>query len=160
MVGAVPVSGCVQAGTEGLSSLSGLHKDDSTESESSHTLWKMIVVVRTADVPSEKKTKQNIWLLVDVSIVAFELIENNDVVGGKSDPIRWWWLRAWTSPQLSPLPLAVADEVAVLAGVDVAVNGDEEPLVELESAGELLSELPRAFQHLINDGRYLFGVSG
>lgn len=41
----------------------------------------------------------------------------------------------------------------------MAVNGDEEPLVELESAGELLRELPRAFQHLINDGRHLFGVS-
>lgn len=41
----------------------------------------------------------------------------------------------------------------------MAVNGDEEPLIELESAGELLGELPRAFQHLINDGRYLFGVS-
>lgn len=41
----------------------------------------------------------------------------------------------------------------------MAVNGDEEPLVELESAGELLRQLPRAFQHLINDGRYLFGVS-
>lgn len=42
----------------------------------------------------------------------------------------------------------------------MAVNGDEEPLVELEGAGELLGELPRAFQHLINDGRCLFGVSG
>ena len=41
----------------------------------------------------------------------------------------------------------------------MAVNGDEEPLVELESAGELLRELPRAFQHLINDRGYLFGVS-
>lgn len=63
------------------------------------------------------------------------------------------------SPQLSPLALVVANEVAVLAGVDVAVNGDEEPLVELESAGELLHELPRAFQHLIDDGRNLLGVS-
>lgn len=42
----------------------------------------------------------------------------------------------------------------------MAVNGDQEPLVELESAGELLRELPRALQHLINDGRRLFGVSG
>lgn len=42
----------------------------------------------------------------------------------------------------------------------MAVNGDEEPLVELEGAGELLGELPRALQHLINDGRYLLGVSG
>lgn len=41
----------------------------------------------------------------------------------------------------------------------MAVNGDEEPLVELKSAGELLRQLPRAFQHLINDGRYFFGVS-
>lgn len=63
------------------------------------------------------------------------------------------------SPQLPPLALVVANEVAVLAGVDVAVNGDEEPLVELESAGELLRELPRAFQHLIDDGRNLLGVS-
>lgn len=74
MAGAVPVPGCVQVGTEGLSSLSGLHKDDSIESESSHTLWKIIVVVRTADVPSEKK----MWLLIDVSIVGSQLTENND----------------------------------------------------------------------------------
>lgn len=64
------------------------------------------------------------------------------------------------SPQLPPLALVVANEVAVLAGVDVAVDGDEEPLVELESAGELLSELPRALQHLIDDGRDLFRVPG
>ena len=38
MVGAVPVPGCVQAGTEGLGSLSDLHKDDSIKSASSHTL--------------------------------------------------------------------------------------------------------------------------
>lgn len=63
------------------------------------------------------------------------------------------------SPQLSPLALVVANEVAVLAGVDVAVNGGEEPLVELESAGELLHELPCALQHLIHDGRNLLGVS-
>lgn len=40
----------------------------------------------------------------------------------------------------------------------MAVNGDEEPLVELEGTGELLHELPHAFQQLINDGRHLFGV--
>lgn len=40
----------------------------------------------------------------------------------------------------------------------MAVNGDEEPLVELEGTGELLRELPHAFQQLIDDGRHLFRV--
>lgn len=41
----------------------------------------------------------------------------------------------------------------------MAVNGDEEPLVELKGTGELLHELPHALQQLIDDGRYLFRVS-
>lgn len=41
----------------------------------------------------------------------------------------------------------------------MAVNGDEEPLVELEGTGELLHELPHALQKLVDDGRHLFGVS-
>lgn len=41
----------------------------------------------------------------------------------------------------------------------MAVNGDEEPLVELKGAGELLHELPHALQELIDDRRYLFRVS-
>ncbi len=41
----------------------------------------------------------------------------------------------------------------------MAVNGDEEPLVELKGTGELLHELPHALQELIDDGRHLFGVS-
>lgn len=41
----------------------------------------------------------------------------------------------------------------------MAVNGDEESLVELKGTGELLHELPHALQELIDDGRYLFGVS-
>lgn len=62
-------------------------------------------------------------------------------------------------PRLQTLALAVADEVAVLAGVAVAVNGDEEPLVELEGAWELLHQLPHTHQELSQDGRNLFGVS-
>lgn len=127
MAAAAPGPGCVRAGKEGSSSLPGLHKGDSIESESSHALWKHTVdgaVFRGPDQESD---------------------------GGPT---------VETSPQLPPLALVVANEVAVLAGVDVAVNGDEEPLVELESAGELLSELPRALQHLVDDGRYLFGVPG
>ncbi len=41
----------------------------------------------------------------------------------------------------------------------MAVNGDEEPFVELKGTGELLHELPHALQQLINNGRYLFGVT-
>lgn len=41
----------------------------------------------------------------------------------------------------------------------MAVNSDEEPLVELKGTGELLHELPHAFQQLIDDGRHLFRVS-
>lgn len=41
----------------------------------------------------------------------------------------------------------------------MAVNGDEEPLIELKGTGELLHELPHALQELIDDGRHLFGVS-
>lgn len=41
----------------------------------------------------------------------------------------------------------------------MAVNGDEEPLVELKGTGELLHQLPDAFQELINDWRNLFRVS-
>lgn len=40
----------------------------------------------------------------------------------------------------------------------MAVNGDEEPLVELEGTGELLAELPHAFQQLIDDRRRLLWV--
>lgn len=64
-----------------------------------------------------------------------------------------------TSPELSPLPLVVADEVPELAGVDVAVNRDQEILVVFEGAGELLHQLPHALQELIDNRRHLFGVS-
>lgn len=40
----------------------------------------------------------------------------------------------------------------------MAVNGDEESLIELEGTGELLGELPHAFQQLIDDGRRLLWV--
>ncbi|KAF3838021.1 hypothetical protein F7725_009789 [Dissostichus mawsoni] len=46
-----------------------------------------------------------------------------------------------------------------MAGVDVAVNGDEEPRVELKGTGELLHELPDALQELVDDRRDLFRVS-
>lgn len=41
----------------------------------------------------------------------------------------------------------------------MAVDGDEEPGVELEGAGELLHELPHALQELIHDGGHLLRVS-
>lgn len=40
----------------------------------------------------------------------------------------------------------------------MAVNGDEESLVELKGTGELLGELPHAFQQLIDDGGHLLWV--
>ena len=40
--------------------------------------------------------------------------------------------------QLLPLPLAVADEGAVLAAVDVVVDGQQVLVVELEGLGKLL----------------------
>lgn len=40
----------------------------------------------------------------------------------------------------------------------MAENGDEEPLVELKGTGELLRELPHAFQQLIDDGGRLSRV--
>jgi len=62
------------------------------------------------------------------------------------------------SPQLQPLALVVADKVAVLAGVGVVVDGDEEPLVELEGTGELIHQLPHTLQELVHDRRHLLGV--
>lgn len=41
----------------------------------------------------------------------------------------------------------------------MAVNGDEEPRVELKGTGELLHDLPGALQELIDDGGHLLGVS-
>lgn len=41
----------------------------------------------------------------------------------------------------------------------MAVNGDEKSLVELKGTGELLGELPHAFQQLIDDGRRLLWVT-
>lgn len=40
----------------------------------------------------------------------------------------------------------------------MAVNGDEESLVELKGTRELLGELPHAFQQLIDDGGHLLWV--
>lgn len=41
----------------------------------------------------------------------------------------------------------------------MAVNGDEEPLIELEGTGELLHQLPHTLKELIDDWRYLLGIS-
>lgn len=54
------------------------------------------------------------------------------------------------------LSLAVAQEVPKLAGMDVLVDLNEEPLTELESLRKLFSQLPYALQELREYGRHLF----
>jgi len=54
------------------------------------------------------------------------------------------------------LSLAVAQEVAKLAGMDVLMDLNEEPLTELESLRKLFSQLPYALQELREYGRHLF----
>lgn len=50
------------------------------------------------------------------------------------------------------LSLAVAQEVAKLARMDMLVDLNEEPLTELESLRKLFSQLPYAFQELCEYG--------
>lgn len=51
------------------------------------------------------------------------------------------------------------EEVAELAGVDVVMDLQEEPLVELKRTGELLQELPDALHELGEDRGYFLGVT-
>ena len=51
-------------------------------------------------------------------------------------------------PEIKPVFLAVADEGAELARVDVIVQRQQVALVELEGAGELLQQLPHAVDEL------------
>lgn len=62
-------------------------------------------------------------------------------------------------PHVPALLLAVSQEVPVLAGVDVCVNGQEEALVELKGTRELLRQLPHTLQELVDDGGHLLRVS-
>lgn len=61
-------------------------------------------------------------------------------------------------PEIKPVFLAVADEGAELARVDVIVQRQQVALVELEGAGELLQQLPHAVDELAEHGRHLLGV--
>lgn len=61
--------------------------------------------------------------------------------------------------QVFPFFLAIANEVPVLAGVDVRVQLYKESFIELECAGELLHQLPNALQKLIHDRRNLLRVT-
>ena len=99
------------------------------------------------------------------SISHFSCATSNDFYCGsgpsprtRPDPIRHGCRGDAGSPQLLPLSLVVPDEVAILAGVHVVVDGDEEPLVELEGAGELLRQLPHTLQELVHDRGHLLGV--
>ena len=62
------------------------------------------------------------------------------------------------SPFVSSLLLAVADEVAIVTGIDVMMERDEEPLVVLKGTGELLHQLPDHLQELVNDWCHFFGI--
>jgi len=61
-------------------------------------------------------------------------------------------------PEILTIFLAISDERAVLAREDVTVKFDQEVLVELERAGELVGELPDRLEELRKDGRFFFGV--
>lgn len=51
------------------------------------------------------------------------------------------------------------EEVAKLAGIDVVMDLQEEPLVELKRTGELLQELPDALHELGEDRGHFLGVT-
>lgn len=69
-----------------------------------------------------------------------------------------WAAGAPSWPELLPLPVAGAQEVPKLAGVDVVVQLEQESLAELEGAGELLHQLPHALHKLREHRGHLLGV--
>lgn len=66
--------------------------------------------------------------------------------------------RVQRAPHVPSFLLAVSQEGPELAGVHVIVDGDQEALVELKGAGELLGQLPHALQELVYDWRDLLGI--
>lgn len=63
------------------------------------------------------------------------------------------------SPKIPSLLLAVAQEVAVLAGVHMHVQLEQEALIELEGTWELLHQLPHTLQELVDHWRHLLRVT-
>lgn len=61
-------------------------------------------------------------------------------------------------PQVQPIFLAVSNESAKLAWISMVMDGNKEPLVELESAGELLHNLPDTLQELCEHRRRLLDI--
>lgn len=57
-----------------------------------------------------------------------------------------------------PLLVAGAQEVAKLAGINVVMELEQEALVELKGAGELLHQLPHTLHKLGEHRGHLFGV--
>lgn len=69
-----------------------------------------------------------------------------------------WPAGAPSSPELLPVPVAGAQEVAKLAGIDVVMDLQQEELTELEGAGELLHQLPHTLHKLCEHRGHLLGV--
>lgn len=61
--------------------------------------------------------------------------------------------------QLSSFLLAVTQEIPELAGVDVMLYMDEEPLIELKGTRKLFHQLPNTLDELVNNRGYLLWIS-
>jgi hypothetical protein len=61
-------------------------------------------------------------------------------------------------PQLRSLRLVIADEGSILTSVDVLVDSDQVPLVELKCLGKHVSHLPNCVQELQENWADLVGV--
>lgn len=61
--------------------------------------------------------------------------------------------------EFSSLLLAIAEEVSELTGVDVVLNVNQKPLVELKGARELLHQLPDTLKELVDYWRDFFWVT-
>lgn len=61
--------------------------------------------------------------------------------------------------EFSSLLLAVAEEVPELTGVDMVLDVNQKPLVELKGARELLRQLPDTLNELVDHRRDFFRVT-
>lgn len=61
--------------------------------------------------------------------------------------------------EFSSLLLAIAEEVSELTGVDMVLNVNQKPLIELKGARELLRQLPDTLNELVDYGRDFFWVT-